>query len=47
MRASGLWSKKDGLFVIEGGRMPKEVHMPLTLEVLKNQKSFANADFVL
>lgn len=42
-----LVSKKDGLFVIEGGRMPKEVHMPLTPEVLKNQKSLADADFVL
>lgn len=42
-----LVSKEDGSFVIEGGRMPKEVHMPPTSEMFENQKSLAEADFVL
>jgi hypothetical protein len=42
-----LISKEDGSLMIEGGRMPKEVHIPPMSVMFENQKSLAEADFVL
>ncbi|OBT83764.1 hypothetical protein VE02_07190 [Pseudogymnoascus sp. 03VT05] len=38
---------EDGSFTIEGGRKPKEIHMPPRSEMSEYEKNLANADFVL
>jgi len=46
-RRWSLVSNEDGSLMIKGGRRCKEIDMPAMSAMFENQKSLAEADFVL